>query len=443
MRVGHRAPVLAVPAAGEPDRAVHLDDPVRVDARLLVQPVDVLRDDGGEAALTAGARRSRGGRRSGWPSTPDCPAGCATLAGGRRDRRGSARSSPVFSASGFFVHTPFGPRKSGMPESVEIPAPVSTTIRSAARTIAHARAMSSSVAASDIPIHPPSWRQSTFASGFPRTCPRQSRRKRWFRRRETRADAMGGADGRAAHRRDPGSRERRRPDRRRRDRPRRRRRRLVATCRGGPNATCDLATVAALAARHAGVRQFVVLATSGFAATSGTAFVAARGRDGVWRCQTDTVAASFGSNGTRALADRRSGDGTTPAGVFPLGKVTAWDGQTFSVFGNSPDPGVRANVAYRAVRNEDCWGATPGRGPLQPPREPPELPRAGRRMAAPVRRRVLTRGGDRRQPRPGVGRRSRRDAVRRGDLPAPSLVHRRRPTETDERLRVARRAPTS
>src|SRR5687767_3866767 len=38
----------------------------------------------------------------------------------------------IFSASGFFVHTPCGPRKSGMPESVEIPAPVSTTMRCAA-----------------------------------------------------------------------------------------------------------------------------------------------------------------------------------------------------------------------------------------------------------------------------------------------------------------------
>ncbi len=37
----------------------------------------------------------------------------------------------AFSAAGFFVHNPFGPRKSGIPESVEIPAPVSTTIRSA------------------------------------------------------------------------------------------------------------------------------------------------------------------------------------------------------------------------------------------------------------------------------------------------------------------------
>src|SRR5436190_19871704 len=34
-----------------------------------------------------------------------------------------------FSASGFLVQTPCGPRKSGMPESVEMPAPVSATTR--------------------------------------------------------------------------------------------------------------------------------------------------------------------------------------------------------------------------------------------------------------------------------------------------------------------------
>src|SRR5947199_10216027 len=36
------------------------------------------------------------------------------------------------SAPGFLVHTPSGPRKSGIPESVEIPAPVRTTTRLAA-----------------------------------------------------------------------------------------------------------------------------------------------------------------------------------------------------------------------------------------------------------------------------------------------------------------------
>jgi L,D-peptidoglycan transpeptidase YkuD (ErfK/YbiS/YcfS/YnhG family) len=65
----------------------------------------------------------------------------------------------------------------------------------------------------------------------------------------------------------------------------------------------------------------------------------------------------------RPLLDRRSGDGTTPAGVFPLGSVQAWDGQQFEFFGNRPDPGVRGR--YRLVHSEDCWGATPGTASYQ------------------------------------------------------------------------------
>jgi len=49
--------------------------------------------------------------------------------------------------------------------------------------------------------------------------------------------------------------------------------------------------------------------------------------------------------------------------VFPLGTETAWDGQRFQFFGNSPDPGVRG--AYRAVQQQDCWGATPGASTYQ------------------------------------------------------------------------------
>src|SRR5688500_5664082 len=45
----------------------------------------------------------------------------------------------IFSASGFFVHSPCGPRKSGIPESVEMPAPLNTTTLWAAWTNARAR----------------------------------------------------------------------------------------------------------------------------------------------------------------------------------------------------------------------------------------------------------------------------------------------------------------
>ena len=120
-------------------------------------------------------------------------------------------------------------------------------------------------------------------------------------------------------------------------------------------AICDMTTIAALSARHPAVRQFAVMQTSSFAATSGTVEVAVRTDDGAWRCQRGPQSARFGRAGTRPLLERRSGDDTTPAGVFPLGVVTAWDGKTFSIFGNQPDPGTLA--PYRSVRHEDCWGA--------------------------------------------------------------------------------------
>lgn len=126
-----------------------------------------------------------------------------------------------------------------------------------------------------------------------------------------------------------------------------------------PDATCDLATVEAVARRTPSARQLVVLSTASFGATTGTAFVAVRTAAGDWRCQSAEAPARFGRAGTRPLLDRRSGDGTTPAGTFPLGETVAWDGQRVNVFGNRPDPGVRAGIAYRAVRRQDCWGATP------------------------------------------------------------------------------------
>ena len=123
-----------------------------------------------------------------------------------------------------------------------------------------------------------------------------------------------------------------------------------------PDERCDLVTVEALAARHPEVRQFVVMATDEFTDTRGSVELAVRASDGSWRCQVGPRSARFGRTGTRPLLERVSGDGTTPAGVFPLGEVTAWDGERFSMFGNRPDPGVL--VPYRDVQPEDCWGAT-------------------------------------------------------------------------------------
>lgn len=107
---------------------------------------------------------------------------------------------------------------------------------------------------------------------------------------------------------------------------------------------------------HPGTTQVVVVLTPTATSSSGTVQVAQRGGRG-WECGA-AMAARVGKNGVRPLLERRSGDGTTPAGVFPLGLMTAWDGQQFSMFGNSSDPGVTAGP-YRRVRVGDCFGATP------------------------------------------------------------------------------------
>ena len=130
-----------------------------------------------------------------------------------------------------------------------------------------------------------------------------------------------------------------------------------------PGAQCDLATARLLSSLHPSSRQFVIVASDTATSTTASLQVVARSAAGDWRCQVAPVVARLGKNGVRPLADRRSGDGTTPAGSFPLGTVQAWDGQRFQFFGNRPDPGVRG--PYRSVRNEDCWGATPNTSSYQ------------------------------------------------------------------------------
>lgn len=131
----------------------------------------------------------------------------------------------------------------------------------------------------------------------------------------------------------------------------------VATRLNGPQPATTCQQVAFnIGLHHPGATQVIVVLTATNAATSGTLQVADLGPQG-WVCGP-SLTARVGKQGVRPLVDRRSGDGTTPAGVFPLGRMTAWDGQQFSVFGNSADPGVTAGP-YRAVRAGDCFGATP------------------------------------------------------------------------------------
>jgi peptidoglycan hydrolase-like protein with peptidoglycan-binding domain len=103
----------------------------------------------------------------------------------------------------------------------------------------------------------------------------------------------------------------------------------------------------------AGARQIVVVTSSG--STADVDLLVYTG--GQWTCARSDMAGRVGRNGVRALANRRSGDGTTPGGIFPLGSMTAPDGQTFQFFGNGVNPGVQGT--WRQVRSGDCWGATP------------------------------------------------------------------------------------
>jgi L,D-peptidoglycan transpeptidase YkuD (ErfK/YbiS/YcfS/YnhG family) len=103
----------------------------------------------------------------------------------------------------------------------------------------------------------------------------------------------------------------------------------------------------------ADARQVVVVTTAGSWADVDLLV----NSDGQWTCARSDMPGRVGRNGVRALADRRSGDGTTPGGIFPLASMTAPDGQTFEFSGNGVDPGVKGT--WRQVRDGDCWGATP------------------------------------------------------------------------------------
>ena len=65
-----------------------------------------------------------------------------------------------------------------------------------------------------------------------------------------------------------------------------------------------------------------------------------------WVAATGPYAARLGRNGLSA--NRREGDGTTPTGLFGIGRT---------MYGNEPNPGVR--FAYRRLRCGDWWDEDP------------------------------------------------------------------------------------
>lgn len=117
-----------------------------------------------------------------------------------------------------------------------------------------------------------------------------------------------------------------------------------------PGAVCDLATAQLLSSRHPASRQFVIVAADTWDSTTATLQIVASSNGGQWRCQQAPVVARLGKSGSRPLIERRSGDGTTPAGVFPLGNVRAWDGQQFQFSGIAPTSGFAGPTGSCATK---------------------------------------------------------------------------------------------
>jgi len=103
-----------------------LDHLMRGHARILVQIVHVLRD---HMADLAGVDQARNGKMTFIRFGAD-PAGVPEKVRCQASRRASSLCMNVSKSIGFIrLQTPPGLRKSGMPDSVEMPAPVKTTVR--------------------------------------------------------------------------------------------------------------------------------------------------------------------------------------------------------------------------------------------------------------------------------------------------------------------------
>src|SRR6185436_11880586 len=109
----------------------------------------------------------------------------------------------------------------------------------------------------------------------------------------------------------------------------------VAACPA--NLANDLATPA-----DAASRQLITVRASTARSTYATTRTWVRGEDGCWLPEGGPYTARVGKNGVRV--NRREGDGSTPAGLFRIGRT---------MYGNSPNPGVA--FRYVRLRCGDWW----------------------------------------------------------------------------------------
>jgi len=123
-----------------------------------------------------------------------------------------------------------------------------------------------------------------------------------------------------------------------------------ASCNPAPAQNCTPSGV------PAGAQQAVLVHP--FSTSYAYVDLVVRDASGAWTCPRMAMVGRVGRNGTRPLAERRSGDGTTPAGVFGIGTMTAPNGDTFQFFGNGSDPGVHGG--WHQVQSGDCWEESPG-----------------------------------------------------------------------------------
>jgi L,D-peptidoglycan transpeptidase YkuD (ErfK/YbiS/YcfS/YnhG family) len=93
-------------------------------------------------------------------------------------------------------------------------------------------------------------------------------------------------------------------------------------------------------------RQLITVEARSYMTTSAALRLWQRGADGCWRPVAGPWTARVGWNG---LADRRrEGDGTTPTGVYSIGRT---------MYGNAANPGVR--YRYRRLVCGDWWNEDP------------------------------------------------------------------------------------